>query len=517
MRLIISFWLFTLVLVMLVTPTQAADPLAERIDKFINGDRYRSAHWGILVVDAQSGETLYDHQSHKFFAPASTTKLYSVGAALDALGAEHRFETQVFAKGNIAEGVLTGDLILRASGDLTMGGRTTPDGEIEFTTGDHTYASGGADTVLTKQDPLAGLNELAKQVRAAGIDRITGEVLVDDWLFDDAESSGSGPRVVTPIQINDNVIDFTFAPSKPGEPAMVTWRPQSAALTVEVRCQTVAEGEKLQTFIHDLGNGKLRVSGQIPAGHKPVVAIHAVSDPRQFARQLFIEALERAGVKVSAKLEKDARFATRNEAPNYDQLQAVATLVSPPFAENARLVMKVSHNLHASTLPLLVAAKQGKRTLDEGLMLEQAFFKKAGLPVDEISFGGGAGGSRADYVSPAATVALLRYMQTRSDFPLYERTLPIMGVDGTLSKTVDANSIAKNKVQAKTGTLFWTSGLDSTNLLTSKALAGYLTTAKGRRLAIALYVNGVKLTDGLTTGKIGEDLGKLCEIIVEEV
>ena len=62
----------------------AAEPLGERIDKFIEGDRYRSAHWGILVVDAQTGETLYDHQSHKFFAPASTTKLYTVAAAFDA-------------------------------------------------------------------------------------------------------------------------------------------------------------------------------------------------------------------------------------------------------------------------------------------------------------------------------------------------------------------------------------------------------------------------------------------------
>jgi D-alanyl-D-alanine carboxypeptidase/D-alanyl-D-alanine-endopeptidase (penicillin-binding protein 4) len=178
--------------------------------------------------------------------------------------------------------------------------------------------------------------------------------------------------------------------------------------------------------------------------------------------------------------------------------------------------LKVSHNLHASTLPLLLAVKHNERTLSAGLRREREFFQKAGLPVDSLSFGGGAGGARADHVTPAATVALLKYMTTRDDFAWYERALPIMGVDGTLSKTVDDKSSAKGQVLAKTGTLFWANGLDGSSLLTSKALAGYLTTKQNRRLIVALYVNNVPLRDGLTTGKIGEDLGKLCEVIVEE-
>lgn len=492
------------------------DRLAERIDQFINSERYRTAHWGIVVEDAKTGEVLYQHQANKLFAPASTTKLYSVAAALDALGADHRFETKVFARGDVQDGVLKGDLILRASGDLTLGGRATPEGEIEFTSGDHTYASGTAETVLTKADPLAGLNDLAKQVAAAGIKQVNRQVIVDDWLFDDAESSGSGPTIVTPIMVNDNVIDFTFKPTKPGEPAEVTWRPQSAALSVEVKYETVEAKGKLETWIRDIGKGRLLITGQIPADHAPVVAIYSVPEPRKFARQLFIEALQRAGVQVQADLNDDVRIPSRKAAPDYDKLKVVATLQSPPFAENARLIMKVSHNLHASALPLLVAAKHGEHTLGQGLQREHAFFVKAGIPYNDVSFGGGAGGARADYVTPAATAALLRYMQTRDDFPVYERTLPIMGVDGTLTKTVAAASVAKGKVQAKTGTLLWGNGLDGSTLLTSKALGGYLTAASGRKLIIALYVNGVPLRDGVTAAAIGADLGKLTEIIVEE-
>src|SRR4029079_13357772 len=229
-----------------------------------------------------------------------------------------------------------------------------------------------------------------------------------------------------------------------------------------------------------------------------------------------IEALQRAGVEVSAGISirhPEAKLPAKEEI---EKLTRVAQLESPPFSENARLVLKVSHNLHASTLPLIVAAHNGKRTLADGLVLERAFLQKAGVEADAISFGGGAGGSRADYVTPKATVELLIAMMARQDFPLYERALPSLGVDGTLAKSIGQGSPARDKVHAKTGTLLWDDLLQGNSLLTSKALAGYMTTAKGRKLAFAAFVNGVHLRDGSDTKKIGGDLGKLAEIVYLE-
>jgi D-alanyl-D-alanine carboxypeptidase/D-alanyl-D-alanine-endopeptidase (penicillin-binding protein 4) len=164
----------------------------------------------------------------------------------------------------------------------------------------------------------------------------------------------------------------------------------------------------------------------------------------------------------------------------------------------------------------LVAVKHGKRDVASGLRHEGEFLSRAGIDLKTVSFGGGAGGSRADYVTPAATVQLLRHMHTRPDFSAYERALPILGVDGTLAKSVGSDSPARGKVQAKTGTLVWDNLLVGRGLCTSKALAGYLTTAKNKRLAFAAFVNGVPLNDGLETRKIGAELGKLCEIVHEE-
>jgi D-alanyl-D-alanine carboxypeptidase/D-alanyl-D-alanine-endopeptidase (penicillin-binding protein 4) len=179
-------------------------------------------------------------------------------------------------------------------------------------------------------------------------------------------------------------------------------------------------------------------------------------------------------------------------------------------------VLKVSHNLHASTLPLLVAARHGERTLAQGLKRQHDFLERIGVDVETISFGGGAGGSRADYTTPRATVQLLRYMATRPDFAGYHDALPSLGIDGTLSKSVGENSAARGKAFAKTGTLYWHNTMNSRMLLTSKALAGYLTTSHNRELAFAYFVNNVHLRDGVDAKSIGRDLGRLCEIVYEQ-
>jgi D-alanyl-D-alanine carboxypeptidase/D-alanyl-D-alanine-endopeptidase (penicillin-binding protein 4) len=459
--------LVTLLAIPAAANDNSATKLQTEIEAVINGPDYKHAHWGILVVDLESGKVIYELNADKLFAPASVTKLYSVATALDALGADHRFQTPVYRRGEVSEaGHLQGDLVLVASGDLSMGGRTDREGRIVFKDSDHTYANGNTTAELTEPDPLAGLDDLARQVAAAGIKRIRGDVLIDDRMFAKAGGSGSGPSRLTPIMVNDNLIDMVITPAaSAGLPATVTWRPQTAAYQVDAQVETTAEGRSTAIRITAPRPGRLVVRGQIPVGH------------------------------------------------NYEKLTRVALLTSPPFSESAKLILKVSHNLHASTLPLLVAVKHGKRTLPEGLRLQHDFLGRAGVAVDTISFGGGAGGSRADYTTPRAAVELLRHMATRPDFAVYEAALPVLGVDGTLAAVVKPDSPARGKVHAKTGTLSFENTLNARHLLTSKALAGYMTTTKERRLAFAMFVNHTHLPKSTDTTREGRVLGKLCEIV----
>lgn len=488
----------------------AASALPPDLAAVINGPDYANAHWGILVADLASGKTLHELNADKLFAPASVTKLYTVAAALDALGADHRFETPVYRRGDPDR---DGDLILVASGDLTLGGRSDAQGHVAFTNSDHTYAGFSETAELTAPDPLAGLKELARQVAAAGIKRVRGDVIVDDRLFDPAEGSGSGPSQITPILVNDNVIDFVITPAvEAGKPATLTWRPETSAFRVEGQVLTAVSGEA-RVSVEVPSPGKLVVRGQIPVGRKPLVRIHEVDDPASFARTLFIECLQKAGVAVDAS---PAAANPRSKLPGRkaaDAVDRIATFTSPPFSEHARLILKVSHNLHASTLPLILAARKGARKLEDGMRLQHDFLARAGVDVETISFGGGAGGSRADYTTPRATVQLLRHMAGRGDFPVYGDALPVLGVDGTLATVVGPASPARGRVRAKTGTLLWHNTMNSRFLLTSKALAGYMTTASGRKLAFAFFVNNTHLERSADSAREGKALGRLCEIL----
>lgn len=68
-------------------------------------------------------------------------------------------------EGVIDDGNLKGNLVLVASGDLTMGGRTLPNGKIAFTPFDHNEADSLGNAILTKTNPLAGYQDLAKQIK----------------------------------------------------------------------------------------------------------------------------------------------------------------------------------------------------------------------------------------------------------------------------------------------------------------------------------------------------------------
>jgi D-alanyl-D-alanine carboxypeptidase/D-alanyl-D-alanine-endopeptidase (penicillin-binding protein 4) len=179
------------------------------------------------------------------------------------------------------------------------------------------------------------------------------------------------------------------------------------------------------------------------------------------------------------------------------------------------VILKVSHNLHAGMLPILVSLKQGVGVLEDGMRRQEAFLRGLGVDTGSISLGGGVGGHRADCVTVRATVSLLRAMAKRPDFPVYRNALPILGVDGTLATVVPPTSPARGKVQAKTGTLVYANTMSGSWLLNSKALAGYMTTAKNREVAFALFVNNVPMKEKSGSTAVGRTLGSICEALYD--
>ncbi|QEH38083.1 D-alanyl-D-alanine carboxypeptidase precursor [Aquisphaera giovannonii] len=496
--------------------------LERRLEEVLATPGYRHGHWGILVVDARTGKVVYERNPDELFAPASVTKLFSTAAALAELGADFRFETPVVRTGEVdGHGVLNGDLVLVARGDLNMGGRMGPDGTLLFRDDDHTYAGGNPRSDVVEADPLAGLDHLAAEVRAAGVRRVTGDVRIDDRLFEPAESTGSGPRRLAPILINDNVVDVLVRPGKaPGDPASVSIIPVTSYVAVDAQVETGTAAEGTKVDVRAAGPRRLIIRGRIAADQSRLVLIHEVDDPASFARALFLESLQRRGIRTEASPLGVNSAAGLPPPGELLRRPKVAVCTSPPFRESMKIILKVSHNLHASTLPLLLASRHGERTLDAGLRLQGERLRGLGVDLEAISFGGGAGGSRSDLVTPRATVALLKAMMARGDFADFDAALPILGRDGTLARAVSPESPARGHARAKTGTYWVEDDLTGKSVLTSKALAGYMETAAGRPLILAFFVNNVKLDAPRpgrpvsdATADAGRLLGRLCEIL----
>ena len=117
---------------------------------------------------------LIDQAGAKALVPASVMKIYSLATALDSYGADYRFRTPVYRLGEVKDGVLDGDLVLVASGDFSFGLREQPDGTLAFNSlpeVDHnsTYTGFPGGAHVKNSNPLAALDALAAQVKAAGV------------------------------------------------------------------------------------------------------------------------------------------------------------------------------------------------------------------------------------------------------------------------------------------------------------------------------------------------------------
>ena len=510
-------WGFVCLITIIVSVNlYAAKQLDAELESIFDSSIFEHSVIGLSVMNLDDGETVYSLNDNKLFHPASNVKLFTVATALHYLGADYRFKTRVYVDGQINDKkTLNGNLVLVASGDVNMGSRTYGNDEIAYTDFDHADANILQKAVLTTTDPLKGIDELASQVVLSGIKKITGEVIIDDRLYDTVMPAESEKDfVISPIVINDNLIDFTIIPgTKVGDAAKVRCRPAPKFLKVKVVVKTVEKNNTAEIKIEETSDNELIVKGVVPFGHKPIIGTYQIMDPASYARSLFIEALESKGIQINASVLEKNPIDLLPPEDKYVNLSPVATLISPPFSEYAKLILKVSHNLGADSLIMIIAAHFNKKTFEAGLEKEYEYLKEIGIDSKSISLNDGEGGLMTDLCTPKSVVTLLKHMKGTPYYDVYLNALPILGVDGTLAHIVAPSSPAKGKVFAKTGTTILGGNVKGKIILLTRGLAGYITSKKGKKLIFALYINNAIIKNLKDVFSIANITGKICEHI----
>src|SRR5712664_3433467 len=447
----------------------ATRKFGERADALLAAAPANKGEWGLLIADAETGETLYELNVDKYFVPASNMKLFTTALALAKLGPDYRFRTTLETRGTVSpEGVLNGDLFLVGRGDPNLSNRKFPyDLKEEF-----------------DGPPEKALAELADELVARGIKEISGDVVGDDSYFP-REAYPSGWEIddmvweygaaVSAIVVNDNTVTLTLtAGESAGAPVQAVIAPSTPDFIVRSDVLTSAAEVKSDLTLTREPNSKIVViRGTMPAHSAPRKLVLAVHDPAEHAATLLTRLLVERGVKISG-VSRPMHIAEPGAAPH----AVLAEHVSTTLGDSVKLVNKISQNLHTEMLLRAAARNTAMWNTPEDLMkVPSDFYAAAGIAPGDVIQTDGSGLSRHDLVTPRAIAALLKYAQGQPWFAPYFASLPVAGVDGTL-ETLMKNTPSAGRIHAKTGSVEHV-----------RTRSGSADTSSGRRLIFSFLSN----------------------------
>ena len=455
--------LATAVTLALAAATAAAadkrGPLQRGLDAIVDAPRFAHAWWGVEVRSLRTGAVVYARNAERDLKPASTLKLVTTAAALDAFGPDARLRTTVETAGRLdGLGRILGDVYLVGRGDPNLSGR---------------FADGRITAIF---------EDMAEALRQAGVRRIEGRLLGheglftgdrrgDDWSWGDLVW-GYGAEV-SALSFNDNVAVITVSPGeREGEPIVVDRAPPSSYYRVASTAITGPRGGARElTLKRDFGSTLIRLSGAVAAGSAPQSLTVALEDPARYAATVFAEALAAKGILLGGGVDTSSQ-------PLPAGTRVLAAHESPPMAEMVKVVNKVSQNLHTEMLLRLLGAQvKGEGSVEMGHAAVEEFLRRLGASPESWAMQDASGLSRSDLVTPHGMAALLAGMDRHRYAAAFRDSLPVAGVDGTLATRMEQPAL-RGKVVAKTGTIRHVN-----------ALGGYVTARSGQRFVFYAAVN----------------------------
>ncbi|MGW1613834.1 D-alanyl-D-alanine carboxypeptidase/D-alanyl-D-alanine endopeptidase [Streptomyces sp. NPDC002285] len=434
--------------------------LPEAVDTILGDARMEGGLASVVVADAGTGELLYQHLPATRLMPASNTKLATSAAAMEILGPQYRFTTDVLTTGRRHGSVLRGDLYLRGTGDPTL---------------------------------LAGdYDRLAARLAASGIKRVDGRLIADDTRFDsvrlgrswaaDDESSYysaqiSALSVAPDTDYDTGTVIVTVGPGEEaGAEPVVTVTPDTDYVDIDVRATTVAAGGANDlTVEREHGTNTVVVSGTTPVGGAGAKEWVSVWGPTGYAAAVFRDALADHGVKVvgPTRLGRGTP-AGAMELASHDSMALKDLLI--PF-------MKLSNNMHAEILTKAMGHEVSRQgSWGAGLDAIAGYLKGVGVDAGKVRQVDGSGLSRMDNFAAGQLVELLLAVRAEPWYADWHRSLPVACdpdrfVGGTLRSRMCGTPAALN-ARAKTGSLTGAS-----------ALSGYVTDSGGRELVYGIVLN----------------------------
>ncbi|TCN27102.1 D-alanyl-D-alanine carboxypeptidase/D-alanyl-D-alanine endopeptidase [Mesobacillus foraminis] len=435
--------------------------LKANLDSILKDEALKGAVVGISIRSAETGEIFYSSNGDISLHPASNMKVLTAAAALEMLGPDYQFSTEVRTDGKIKGHVLYGNLFLSGKGDPT----------------------------LTKTD----LNSFAKELKAKGINQVKGNLISDDSWYDDVrlsqdlnwsdESNPTGAQISALTLSPDSdydagtvLLEITPA-SKAGKRADVKIIPSTDFVEIINKTRTGGPKEEENLLIERKhGTNQIKISGRIPLNAKALKSRVAVWEPSGYALDVFKHSLEENGIRLGKKIKM-----LNGVVPGNADLLAYKK--SMPLKELFVPFMKLSNNGHGEVLAKEMGKfVSGEGTWEKGMQVIQKTVATFGVNETAILLRDGSGLSHKNLIPANELTQLLFAIQAKSWYPSFENSLPVAGEPGRLkggtlrSRLTEAP--VKGNVKAKTGSITGVS-----------TLSGYITTQNGEKFIFAIMIN----------------------------
>lgn len=428
---------------------QSSLPAAlERLVALRNIDRDGIA---VVVAPAAGGEPIIAYNTDRPLNPASTIKVVTTWAALKELGPAYRWNTDVFAMGDVRDATLEGDLLFKGNGD----------------------------PYLVAED----FWKLLGALRRAGLKEIKGDLLYDDSVFavpveDPGAFDGQPYRSynVAPSALlaNFKSVQFEFFAGADG--ARVELNPPLAGVTVRNRlklvngrCRGFQRGIAF-SVLDPQAVDRVLFEGNFPRACAPYSFSRSVLRHETYFHGLFTALWEQQGGIFRGQVLKDL-------AP--EDAEPILRWPSRPLGEVIRSINKYSNNVMTRQLLYTLAVERFGEpgTPDNGRAAIAAILAEQGLDTDSLVVDNGAGLSRRTRISAALMADILRSAYRHHHRAEFVASLALVGLDGTARRSLRRSSRA-GRMHVKTGRI------DDV-----AALAGFVHSAAGETYLVVLLVN----------------------------
>lgn len=426
--------------------------------------KVKNAVYSAKVVSLTTGKTLFSENEDKTLTPASVTKTILAAAALEEFGPAHQFTTKVLHTGKRIHSKIKGDLIVVGAGDPFL---------------------------ISEK-----LWQLVADIRNLGIDEISGDLVIDNSLFDNEwrDQSRKGAKTasrnaydapVSALGVNFNTFAIFIGPgSSTGKPAIITLDPYNINdIEITNTTKTTSGSEFSIKVNRKTTNGKtvLNASGQIGKSQGIHKIYRSISNSQTTPGKIVKAFLENNQIRVQGNvvnkpLPKNARFLT--EVAGY------------PIREIVRGLNTFSNNYIADMLTKGLAKRAHPNSpgdLDAGSKFLKDYMKKRSKTGASLIINNGSGLDTENKISARHLVDLLSYMYNASSvFPEFYASLPAAGWDGTMKNRFSRSKQKRlhGLIRAKTGTL--------TSPISVASLSGYLKHPKEGIVAFAILHNGIE-------------------------